>query len=97
LRRGLGDGGGKYPLVPNSQPLADFPKPQAPASERLMSGRGRSNSIRRKRRSNSRHSMRPPKRSCSDSPTKRDSLRLNRVHRRLIMGRVGKSIYDASR
>ncbi|KAF2817567.1 uncharacterized protein BDZ99DRAFT_373500 [Mytilinidion resinicola] len=99
LRKGLGDGDGRYPLRghPNSQLLAEFPKPEAPASERLMSGRGRSNSITRKRRSNSRHqSMRPPKRSCSDSPTKGNSSRRNRVHRRLIMGRVGKSIYDAS-
>jgi hypothetical protein len=39
----------------------------------------------------------PPKQSCSDSPVKQDTpRRRNRVHRRLIMQDVGKSIYEAS-
>ncbi|MCJ1351307.1 MAG: hypothetical protein MMC33_001291 [Icmadophila ericetorum] len=41
--------------------------------------------------------MSPPKHSCSDSPVKQDAQRpRNRVHRRVVMCGVGKSIYHAS-
>jgi len=63
-------------------------------------GRGRSSSrsMTRKRSSSCIYIHMPlPKRSCSDSPVKLDAQRpRNRVHGRLIMRDVGKSIYQAS-
>ncbi|KAH8724031.1 hypothetical protein GQ44DRAFT_773605 [Phaeosphaeriaceae sp. PMI808] len=61
-------------------------------------GRSRSSSrtMARKRSSSSIHaSIPPPKRSCSNSLVKQDTQRRNRVHRRLVMRDVGKSLYEA--
>ncbi|KAF8847973.1 hypothetical protein BDZ45DRAFT_636317 [Acephala macrosclerotiorum] len=103
VRKGLKDEGGKYAFRKghfNSDTLAGSSKSDAALAQRLMSGgRGRTRSISRKRSSSSRQASNPPpKRACSDSPIKEDRMRQrkNRVHRRLIMRRVGKSIYDAS-
>lgn len=66
--------------------------------EAIISSTISSRTITRKKSFNSvQISMRPSKRSCSDSPVKQDAnQRRNRVHRRLIMRDIGKGIYEAS-
>lgn len=100
VRKGLKDEGGEYLFRwhLNSDTVAGSSKSGAAGAKRLKSGRGRSRSISRKRSSNSRQASMPPsKRACSNSRIKEDIMRQrdNRVHRRLVMRRVGKSIYDA--
>jgi hypothetical protein len=102
VRKGLKGEGGKYPFQReqlNFNTHAASSNSDAVVAERLMNrGRGRTKSTSQKRSSSSRQASNPPsKRTCSDSPIKdRMRQRKNRVHRRLIMCRVGKSIYDAS-
>ena len=97
VRKGLSDTDGRNPFQQR--------RPILPASSTISrgsrSGRGRSTSTSRtitRKRSPSRAqtSMPPPKRSCLDSLVKQDARRRNRVHRRLIMRDIGKSIYEAS-
>jgi len=101
LRKGLRDEDGKYAFRGGSEPLGGLSISEAPIAEELTSrGGGGSRTVTRKRSSSSRPKMQTPnpKRSCLDSPVEKDKTRpwRNRVHRRLIMNRVGKSIYDAS-
>ncbi|KAF2174352.1 hypothetical protein K469DRAFT_614801, partial [Zopfia rhizophila CBS 207.26] len=103
VRKGLSNTGGRNPFQQRRPTL-----PEAVTSATMSSGsrpsRGRSRStstsrtITRKRSSSCvQTSMPPPKRSCSNSPVKQGAhQRRNRVHRRLIMRDIGKSIYEAS-
>ena len=83
VRKGLCDSGGKNPF--QRQPEA-------------TTVGGKSGTITRKRSlSDVQASMRPPKRPRLDSPVKQDAQqRRNRIHRRLIMPAIGKSIYEVS-
>ncbi|KAF2188774.1 hypothetical protein K469DRAFT_70746 [Zopfia rhizophila CBS 207.26] len=103
VRKGLSDTGGRNPFQQRRPTL-----PEAVTSSTMSNGsrlsRGRSRSastsrtIARKRSSSCVQSSIPPsKRSCSGSPVKQDAQqRRNRVHRRLIMRDIGKSIYEAN-
>lgn len=98
VRKGLQDTNGRNPFQQRRPAISESITSLA-TSSRLDTGRGRSStSITHKRSSSSMHtSMPPPKRPCSDSPVKQDAQRQrNRVHRRVIMCNVGKSIYHAS-
>jgi hypothetical protein len=101
VRKGLSEAGGRNGF----QQRRSTPSEPATSSVILStssSKRGRSTSksktMTRKRSSSClQPSMPPPKRSCSDSPVKQDAAQQRtRVHRRLVMRDVGKSIYDAS-
>ncbi|KAF2192053.1 hypothetical protein K469DRAFT_719131, partial [Zopfia rhizophila CBS 207.26] len=100
VRKGLSDTGGRNPFQRRPTLPDAVTSPATSSSSRP--GRGRSTStsrtITRKRSSSCvETSMPPPKRSCSNSPVKQDAYqRRNRVHRRLIMRDIGKSIYDAN-
>lgn len=99
VRKGLSDTTGRNPLrrAAHTEPVMS-----AITSNALGAGRGRSRSssrtmTRKRSLSSVQALMPPPKRSCLDSPVKRDiHRRRNRVHRRLIVKDVGKSIYEAS-
>jgi hypothetical protein len=99
VRKGLQDDNGRNPFL-QRRPAIPGSTTSSATSCRLDGGRGRSStrSITRKRSSSSTHtSMPPPKRSCSDSPVKLDARQQrNRVHRRVIMRDVGKSIYHSN-
>ena len=86
VRKGLSDSGGKNPFQ------------RQPALTEAATGGGKSGTITRKRSlSDVQASMRPPKRPRLDSPVKQDAQqRRNRIHRRLIMPAIGKSIYEVS-
>ncbi|KAH8727358.1 hypothetical protein GQ44DRAFT_738332 [Phaeosphaeriaceae sp. PMI808] len=79
VRRGLSDAAGRNPLQRRVAHAGSV-------TSSTTSGRS-SSSIQA--------SMPPPKRSCSDSLVKQDTQRRNRVHRRLVVRDVGKSIYEA--
>jgi len=103
VRKGLSDIVGRNPLQQrraiNREAIAG---PGASSASSASRGRSRSRSsnrtLTRKRSSSSIQAWMPaPKRSCSDSPVKQDIYRRrSRVHRRLIVQDVGKSIYGAS-
>ncbi|KAF2676778.1 hypothetical protein K458DRAFT_468226 [Lentithecium fluviatile CBS 122367] len=103
VRKGPSDTGGWNPL--QSRAIRPEPVTSSTTSGTSGAGRGRgrgrsrsnSRTVTRKRSSSSiQASMPPPKRSCSDSPVKQDThRRRNRVHRRLIVQDVGKSICEA--
>ncbi len=94
IRQGLQDANGRNPFQQRRPGISESIVSPA-TSER---DRSSTRSITRKRSSSSLHSpMPPPKRSRSQSPVKHDAQRQrNRVHRRVIMCDVGKSIYHAS-
>ncbi|KAF2804372.1 serine/threonine-protein kinase Sgk2 [Mytilinidion resinicola] len=100
VRKGLSNTVGRNPFQRRAAHSEVVTSPIT--SSALGPGRGRSKSrsrtITRKRSSSSvQASMPPPKRSCSDSPVKQDmQQRRNRVHRRLVMQDIGKSIYEGS-
>ncbi|KAI9785550.1 MAG: hypothetical protein M1839_009291 [Geoglossum umbratile] len=101
VRKGLSDLVGRNPFqqrrVAHSE--ADTSPITSSASGPGKGGsRSRSRTMTRKRSSSCvQASMPPTKRSCSGSPVKQDmQRRRNRVHRRLIMRDIGKSIYEAS-
>ena len=100
VRKGLSDTGGRNPFQRRPALTEAITSPATSSGSRPGRGRSRSTSrtITRKRSSSCMQtSMPPPKRSCSDSPVKQDAQqRRNRVHRRLIMRDIGKSIYEAS-
>jgi hypothetical protein len=99
VRKGLQDAHGRNPFQ-QRRPVQSESITSLARSGILDRGRGGSStrSITRKRSSSSIHtSMPPPKRFYSDSPVKQDAQRQrNRVHRRVIMCDMGKSIYHAS-
>jgi hypothetical protein len=99
VRKGQNDTAGRNPLQRRAVHTGSVTSPTTSGASGRGRGRSRSSSrtMTRKRSSRSIHaSMPPPKRSCSDSPVKQDThRRRNRVHRRLIMQDVGKSIYEA--
>lgn len=99
VRRGLSDVAGRNPLQRRAVHTGSATSSTASGVSGSRRGRSSSSSSRtatRKRSSSSiQASMPPPKRSCSDSPTKQDVPRRNRVHRRLVMRDFGKSIYEA--
>ncbi|KAH8731711.1 hypothetical protein GQ44DRAFT_745770 [Phaeosphaeriaceae sp. PMI808] len=89
VRKGLSDTAGRNPLQQRAAPFESITSP----TTSLTSGPGRG---RKRSRSGIDASMPPPKRSCSDSPVKQDmQRRRNRVHRRVIMRDVGKTVYEA--
>jgi hypothetical protein len=88
IRKGLSDADGRNPYRRRWHTMSNG------VTSAATSCSLRSTSITGKRPS-SYIEMPPPKRSCSDSPVKHDRRR-NRVHRRVIMRDVGKSIYHAS-
>jgi hypothetical protein len=92
IRKGLSDTDGRNPYRKRWHPMSNG------VTSAATSCSLRSTSITGKRPSSYiETSMPPPKRSCSDSPVKHDPRqRRNRVHRRVIMCDVGKSIYHAS-
>ncbi|KAF2839987.1 hypothetical protein M501DRAFT_1010229 [Patellaria atrata CBS 101060] len=100
VRKGLSDKVGRNPLHQRAVYAESIISPIL--SDTSGAGRGRSSSrsrtMSRKRSPSSiQASIPPPKRSCSDSPVKQDmQRRRNRVHRRLVMRDVGKSVYEAS-
>lgn len=100
VRKGLSDTVGRNPLQRQAAHSEAIASPTTSSASGPGRGRSRSRSraMTRKRSSSSvQASMPPPKRSCSDSPVKQDmQRRRNRVHRRLIMRDIGKSIYEAS-
>ena len=101
VRKGLSDAEGRNPFQQRQSTILETITSSV-TSGGLSTGRSRSRSrsrsIQRKRSSSCiQTSMPPPKRSCSDSPVKQDGRqRRNRVHRRVIMRDVGKSIHHAS-
>ncbi|KAF7863216.1 hypothetical protein EAF04_007298 [Stromatinia cepivora] len=110
VRKGLQDASGRDPFQ-RRQPAISESTPSSATSGRLEGGRGRGRSgsrsrssiksiksITRKRSSSSiQMRMPPPKRVCSDPPVQNNIQRqFNRVHRRVIMRDVGKSMYDAN-
>ncbi|KAF1996945.1 serine/threonine-protein kinase Sgk2 [Amniculicola lignicola CBS 123094] len=101
VRKGLSEAGGRNAFQQRrsmpSEPTTSSVIPSASSSKRGRST-SRSKTMTRKRSSSClQPSMPPPKRSCSDSPVKQDAAqRRNRVHRRLVMRDIGKSIYEAS-
>jgi hypothetical protein len=102
VRKGLSDTIGRNPFQQRRAAYSEAVTSPT-TSGTLGPGRGRSGSrsrsrtSTRKRSSSSQTSMPPPKRSCSDSPVKQNATQpRNRVHRRLVMLDVGKSIYDGS-
>ncbi|KAF2193607.1 hypothetical protein K469DRAFT_239099 [Zopfia rhizophila CBS 207.26] len=101
VRKGLSDTGGRNPFQQRRPTLPEAVTSPATSSS-SRPGRGRSTStsrtITRKRSSSCVQTSMPPlKRSCSNSPVKQAAhQRRNRVHRRLIMRDIGKSIYEAS-
>ncbi len=99
VRKRLNDVSGSNPFQQRRPAMSEAAaSPATSGSSGRGRGRSSSRSMTRKRSSSCIHtSMPPPKRSCSDSPVKLDAQRpRNRVHRRLIMRDVGKSIYQAS-
>lgn len=100
VRKGQNDTAGRNPLQRRAVRTGSVTSPTTSSASGRGRGRSRSNSrtMPRKRSSSSiQASMPPPKRSCSDSPVKQDThRRRNRVHRRLIVQDVGKSIYEAN-
>ena len=99
VRKGLKDANGRNPFQ-QRRPVISEPITSVATSGRLdkESGRSSTESITHKRSLSSLNiSMPPPKRSRSNSPIKQDiQPQRNRVHRRVIMCDVGKSIYHAS-
>ena len=101
VRKGLSDTAGRNPLQRRAVHTGSITSSTTSSFSGSRRGRSSSSSssrrtITRKRSSSSiQASMPPPKRSCSDSPVKQDMPRRNRVHRRLVMRDVGKSIYEA--
>ncbi|KAH8723920.1 hypothetical protein GQ44DRAFT_709364 [Phaeosphaeriaceae sp. PMI808] len=101
VRKGLSETGGRNAFQQRrsvlSGPTTSSVIPSASSSRRGRST-SRSKTMTRKRSSSCLQSpMPPPKRSCSGSPVKQDAAqRRNRVHRRLVMRDIGKSIYEAS-
>ncbi|PVH90320.1 hypothetical protein DM02DRAFT_647610 [Periconia macrospinosa] len=101
VRKGLNEAGGRNAFQQRrstpSEPATSSAILSASSSKRGRST-SRSKTMTRKRSSSClQPSMPPPKRSCSDSPVKQDAAqRRNRVHRRLVMRDIGKSIYEAS-
>jgi Fungal protein kinase len=99
IRKGLQDAHGRNPFQ-QRRPIQSESITSQATSGILDRVRGRTNtrSITRKRSSSSIHtSIPPPKRPCSESPVKQDAQRQrNRVHRRVIMCDIGKSIHHAS-
>ena len=90
VRKGLSDTDGRNPFQQRRPML-----PESVTSSTISTSTSRN--ITRKRSSGRAETSIPhPKRSCSDSPVKQDARRRNRVHRRLIMRDIGKSIYEAS-
>lgn len=99
VRKGLSETGARNTLQQRRPALSEATtSPVTSSSSGRGRGRSSSRSITRKRSASCvQASMPPPKRSCSDSPVKQDAQqRRNRVHRRVIMRDVGKSIYHAS-
>ncbi|KAI9731295.1 MAG: hypothetical protein M1834_005198, partial [Cirrosporium novae-zelandiae] len=105
IRKGLKEEDGRSAFrqrrTIKSETIAGSITPGGLMTERFKSNSSsRSRSITRKRSSSSLQiSMPPPpKRSCSISPVKQDRARpqQNRVHRRVVMRDIGKSIYLAS-
>jgi hypothetical protein len=101
IRKGLNDAGGRNPFQQwRPTILKAIASAVASGSSGSERGRRRSNSKTTKRKrspSSTEISMPPPKRICSVSPVKQDApQQRNRVHRRLMMRDVGKSIYHAS-
>ena len=106
VRKALNDTVGRNPLQQRavySQRSASSESLTSPTATSVSGAgkgrsRNRSRTMTRKRSSSSIQASIPPsKRSCSDSPIKQGSQkRRNRVHRRLVMQDVGKSIYEAS-
>ncbi|KAJ8071763.1 hypothetical protein OCU04_002079 [Sclerotinia nivalis] len=107
VRNGLQDASGRNPFQ-QRQPAISESTTSSATSGRLEGGRGRGRgrsgsrssikSITRKRSSSSiQMLMPPPKRVCSDPPAVQKNIQqFNRVHRRVIMRDVGKSIYHAT-
>lgn len=101
VRRGLSDTVGRNPLqqrrAAHSEAITSS-RTSSPSGARRGRSRSSSRTMPRKRSLSSiQASMRPLKRSCSDSPVKQDMhRRRNRVHRRLIMQDFGKSVYESS-
>lgn len=101
IRKSLSGTGGRNPFERRRTRLCDA-LTSAAASGDSSQGRGRGGSrgqsASRKRSSNHLDgSMQPPKRPCSDSAGNEEpSRRCNRVHRRVIMRKAGKSLYKAS-
>jgi hypothetical protein len=101
VRKGMSDTVGRNPLQQRRAAHSEsIPGSRTSSPSEARRGRSRSSSrtVTRKRSSSSIQAwVPPPKRSCWDSPVKQDTpRRRNRVHRRLIMQDVGKSIYEAS-
>lgn len=100
VRKGLSADAGRNPFQ-QRRPMLPESVTSPTTSSGSPPGRGRSSSVSRttRKRSSSylQTSMPPPKRSCSDSRVNQDAQpQRNRVHRRLIMRNIGKSIYEAS-
>ncbi|KAF2824321.1 hypothetical protein CC86DRAFT_447202 [Ophiobolus disseminans] len=98
VQKGLSDITGWNPLQQRAAPFESIMNPTTSLTSGLGRGRSRSSTRttgRKRSLSSIDASMPPPKRSCSDSPVKQVVQRRNRVHRRLIMRDVGKSLYEA--
>jgi hypothetical protein len=99
VRKGLSDTGGRNPLQQRTAPFESITSSTTSLTSRPGRGRSRSSTRttgRKRSLSSIDASMPPPKRSCSDSPVKQDmQRRRNRVHRRVFMQDVGKTVYEA--
>ncbi|PSN59265.1 hypothetical protein BS50DRAFT_580135 [Corynespora cassiicola Philippines] len=98
VRKGLSEALGRDPLQRRAINHESAPSVSTSGASQQEKERGRSHGMTRKRSSSSvQVSIPPPKRSCSISPVKQDlRRRKNRVHRRLVMRSVGKTLYEAS-
>jgi hypothetical protein len=100
VRKGQNDTAGRNPLQRRAVHTGFVTSLTTSSASGGGRGRSRSSSrtmTRKRSLSSIQASMPPPKRSCSDSPIKQDThRRRNRVHRRLIVQDVGKSIYEAN-
>ncbi|EKG09044.1 hypothetical protein MPH_13974 [Macrophomina phaseolina MS6] len=101
IRKGLSDAGGRNPIRRQStvSSVISSAITSAVISSNSGHGGGKDECVSRKRPPSSVEGSMPPpppKRSRSDLTTRQDVPRRNRVHRRVIMRDIGKSLYEAS-